>query len=318
MNSSRNNLASDDLVRLGLFHGESPEAVEWVLDDCRVLELQEGEVLLRPLQANRFLYLVIEGNLRIQIEEDSAAPIARVGPGECVGELSVLENKHTTAFVIAGDAVKLIGLEREILWQLINRSHAVARNMLLMLSKRVRNNSQTLNESLELQRIFERSSNVDALTGLHNRRWLKPALEQLFDEHADGRFLSVLMVDIDHFKSYNDSHGHLAGDHAISTVAGSINRNLRSGDSAARYGGEEFVVILPGTSLADARGIAEDLRNEVEGTRITQFEGQDLPRVTVSIGVGQLEANQTPEMLLHAVDLALYRAKREGRNRVVG
>lgn len=318
MNTVHNDLTSDDLMGLSLFHGECPEAVEWVLDDCRVLELEEGEILLRPLQTNKFLYLVFEGSLRIQIEEDGTMPVAHVGPGDCVGELSVLENKHTTAFVITGSAVKLIELEREVLWQLINRSHAVARNMLLMLSKRVRHNSQALNESLELQRLFERNSNIDPLTGLHNRRWLNFTLAQSFSERADNEILSVLMVDIDDFKRYNDSHGHLAGDHAISTVARCINRILRSADSASRFGGEEFVIILPSTSLADAREIAESLRGEVEGTQITLFEGQELPRVTVSIGVGQLEANQTPDMLLHATDLALYRAKRDGRNRIAG
>ncbi|MCF7765023.1 MAG: GGDEF domain-containing protein [Verrucomicrobia bacterium] len=316
MKRANEKLNSTDLLQLRLFQGENAEAIEWALDGCQIRDLALEEILLKPSQENDSLFVVLEGELKIQIEEDGVSPIAVAGPGDCVGELSVLENKHTTAFVIAAVPSSVLVLNRDVLWQLINRSHAVARNMLLMLSSRVRTNSQTLNESLELQRLYKKSSNIDALTGLHNRRWLMSKLSEMLETHRSSLKLSVLMMDIDHFKQYNDTHGHLAGDHAINAVASCVSRSLRAGDGAARYGGEEFVGVLPETELENAEVIAEGIRKLVERLPIVQLDGAALPSVTVSVGVGQMHSGDSPASLLKRADEALYRVKRSGRNRV--
>jgi two-component system, cell cycle response regulator len=156
---------------------------------------------------------------------------------------------------------------------------------------------------------------TDPLTGLYNQRYLMRHLRGLL-ESGQGHDIAVLMVDVDHFKSVNDEYGHAAGDSALRTIADALRANTRVFDSLARYGGEEFVVAMPGTSTEDAMQAAERLRVAVEATPFVWPQGGQF-RLTVSIGIAcSGEQRPTPEALLHAADLALYEAKRAGRNRI--
>jgi len=131
-----------------------------------------------------------------------------------------------------------------------------------------------------------------------------------------GKSLSLLMIDVDHFKAFNDRHGHHGGDVALRNVAQTISANIRRpGDLAARYGGEEFLVVLPETDLAGARVLAEKIRAAIES--LPPFEEDPLP-ITASIGIASHlpHAADRPEQLFNVADKALYLAKRNGRNRV--
>jgi two-component system, cell cycle response regulator len=156
---------------------------------------------------------------------------------------------------------------------------------------------------------------TDPLTGLYNQRYLRRHLSGLM-ESGQGRQLAVLMVDVDYFKSVNDRFGHASGDRALRLIADSLRGNTRVFDSVARYGGEEFVVVMPGTGPTEASAAAERLRSAVEQI---EFIAPDAARVplTISIGVACTPvAVCAPELLLQAADMALYDAKRNGRNRV--
>jgi two-component system cell cycle response regulator len=156
---------------------------------------------------------------------------------------------------------------------------------------------------------------TDPLTGLYNQRYLRRHLSGLI-ESGQGRQLAVLMVDVDHFKSVNDRHGHASGDRALRLIADSLRINTRVFDSVARYGGEEFVVVMPGTGPTEAAAAAERLRLAVEAVEFNASVGMRLP-LTVSIGVACTQfPTGSPEVLLQAADTALYDAKRNGRNRV--
>jgi diguanylate cyclase (GGDEF)-like protein len=159
---------------------------------------------------------------------------------------------------------------------------------------------------------LETLSVTDVLTGLHNRRRL---MESLTDEVRRSQRLkhtfSVLMVDVDHFKKYNDTFGHLAGDGVLARVAALLREATREVDDVARYGGEEFLVMLPETGMTEALEIAERVRARVAAE---VFPGR---RITVSIGVSEFPLyGNTPEQVIAAADEALYEAKREGRDRV--
>jgi two-component system cell cycle response regulator len=156
---------------------------------------------------------------------------------------------------------------------------------------------------------------TDPLTGLYNQRYLRRHLSGLM-ETGPGRQLAVLMLDVDHFKSVNDRYGHASGDKALRLIADSLRLNTRVFDSVARYGGEEFVVVMPGTGPAEAVAAAERLRAAVE--EIEFYAAADVSaRLTVSVGVAWTTVETvSPEGLLHAADVALYEAKRTGRNRV--
>ena len=159
---------------------------------------------------------------------------------------------------------------------------------------------------------------TDALTGLYNRRYLESQLTQLIEQSADrGKGLSLLTLDIDFFKSVNDTYGHDAGDRVLQEVAGRIRGCVRGGDLACRTGGEEFVVVLPGADLGIAEKVGERIRKAIAARPFMLGPGSHLT-VTASLGVSALaSAPDTVEDLLKRADRALYRAKREGRNRVV-
>ena len=159
---------------------------------------------------------------------------------------------------------------------------------------------------------------IDALTGLHNRRYLDNHLGTLFgDEAARRAQLSVLILDIDHFKGINDSFGHEAGDEVLRGFAERVRQHTRPIDIVARYGGEEVVVILPEAGLGEAQGIAERIRERVEAVPFSVLGATRTVPVTVSIGVAVRRGEDlcAADMLRRA-DLALYRAKAAGRNRV--
>jgi diguanylate cyclase (GGDEF)-like protein len=158
----------------------------------------------------------------------------------------------------------------------------------------------------------------DGLTGLSNRRSILDALEQqLAMARRSGQSLSLLMLDLDHFKRVNDSFGHLAGDAVLRQVASGIASRLRAQDIAGRYGGEEFLAILPGTTVDGAVQLAEELRRSIALERIGIGEGRAIT-ITISIGVcgGVPGADQRVEDLIGSADQALYQAKENGRDRV--
>lgn len=170
--------------------------------------------------------------------------------------------------------------------------------------------------------MLRRLSLTDALTGLPNRRAFESALRQEWERATrTSRELGVLVIDVDHFKHYNDRFGHLAGDQCLVRVAVALRAALRGIDTLNRYGGEEFVALLPETGLEQAFEVAERTRKALEAVRIPLAAGAPgAPEiVTVSIGVACAcpRAGDQPAALIEAADTALYRAKAEGRNRSV-
>jgi diguanylate cyclase (GGDEF)-like protein len=156
---------------------------------------------------------------------------------------------------------------------------------------------------------------TDGLTGVGNRRALESVLRrEATRAERHGRELSLLILDLDHFKRLNDTHGHLAGDHVLREFAKLLAERVRPGDELARSGGEEFVLVLPETGLAGALELAEELRRRVEEARF-DFRGEELS-VTASVGAAMFRTGMTVEDLQQAADTMLYRAKARGRNQV--
>ncbi|MBY6243266.1 PleD family two-component system response regulator [Methylosinus sp. Sm6] len=158
---------------------------------------------------------------------------------------------------------------------------------------------------------------VDPLTGLNNRRYLETHLASLLDHAAhQGRALTLMILDIDHFKSVNDSYGHDAGDEVLKNFARRVRRVVRSGDLICRLGGEEFVIVMPDTPLAIATRVAERVRSTIQGEPFCiDANGRTIP-VTASIGIAERGREANPDALLRRADKALYESKNAGRNRV--
>lgn len=168
----------------------------------------------------------------------------------------------------------------------------------------------------ELQRL----SSLDGLTGIANRRRFDEYLEQEWLRAArDGRRLALILIDIDHFKAYNDNYGHQGGDACLKQVARTLDGELkRAADVAARYGGEEFVIVLPDTDSQGAGVIAEKLRDAIEALHIEHTHSKTALHVTISLGVASTVPREggIPAALIEMADEALYKAKESGRNKV--
>ena len=175
-----------------------------------------------------------------------------------------------------------------------------------------------ITERKQLQAALQEQAIRDPLTGLFNRRYLDETLpRELSRCQRNGEPLVVAMLDLDHFKRFNDTYGHEAGDAVLRAIGDLLGKTLRASDLACRYGGEELTLILHGSTLEDAKLRLDSLRRAVRQTRIA-YRGGELPAITVSIGVTAAEATETDAMaLLNQADAALYQAKAQGRNRVV-
>jgi diguanylate cyclase len=160
---------------------------------------------------------------------------------------------------------------------------------------------------------------TDPLTSLANRKYFDAALEKaLADAEARGEPVSLVLSDIDHFKVFNDTFGHLTGDQVLRLVALAMKQNVKGQDLAARYGGEEFAIVLPNTILRAATTVADHIRRAVMTKELMKRStGEHLGRVTISLGVATCRSGDTPQSLIERADACLYAAKRSGRNRVV-
>jgi diguanylate cyclase (GGDEF)-like protein len=179
-----------------------------------------------------------------------------------------------------------------------------------------------LSVSLELEKANARLrtlADVDGLTGLSNRRHLDKHLSTAMEKcKLEQRPISVALLDVDHFKNYNDYYGHPAGDSCLKKIAKAIKRNVtRPQDLAGRFGGEEFCIVLPDTRLDDARKVVENIRESVSKLAIPHLRNGDKKQVTFSAGVSEIEGGEgTPEMILANADKALYLAKDAGRDQI--
>ena len=160
---------------------------------------------------------------------------------------------------------------------------------------------------------------TDPLTSLANRKYFDSALDKFIAQNvATGEPMALLLADIDHFKAFNDTFGHLTGDQVLRLVAIALKQNVKGQDIAARYGGEEFAIILPGTTLRAALTVADHVRRAVMTKELMKRStGEHLGRVTVSIGAAALQKGDTAQSLIERADNCLYAAKRCGRNRVI-
>jgi diguanylate cyclase (GGDEF)-like protein/PAS domain S-box-containing protein len=249
------------------------------------------------------LHVVEDAHSKLSCQHLIAAPQGAylcaplMGQGEVLGMLHV---QYSAAQAGGFDAVQKRQFESQQAWAL-----TVSEHIALALA------NLKLRDTLRAQAVH------DSLTGLYNRRYLERALErEVLRATRNGRTVGVIMLDLDHFKTFNDSYGHSAGDALLRVLGDYLVTHVRTEDIACRYGGEEFVVILPEASLEMSRTRAQELWKGVQGLHVN-FQGELLRGVTASLGVAAFPAQgKTASELLRAADAAMYAAKRQGRDRV--
>jgi diguanylate cyclase (GGDEF)-like protein len=296
-----------------LFERVPASMVEALLSSGVTQEFQPGQRLLVTGEENTNLYLIASGAVAVHV---ASRPYLRLGPGECVGEMSVIDQSRVSADVVAVEPTVVVSVSQTHLMTLIDSSAEAARNLLRILASRVRHGNIVLAESDRIQLELEQIAMVDAITGLRNRRWLDTVLQRQFSRTlGEGQPVTALMIDLDLFKHVNDTQGHAGGDAVLRQVAQRLADALRPQDLIARYGGDEFVVLLPDTDTEEALIVAERLREMIQhvGIRVSDQQSETM---TISVGLATIRDPDSLRALLTSADAALYRAKRDGRNRV--
>jgi len=305
------------LAGLDLFRGVRPEDVQDLLQKCDRRDVVTGELLLSPGSRNEYVFVILSGSLNVHVGSPEAPILVTMEAGSCAGEMSIIEDRDPSAYVVAAEPTHLLVIHQTILWDMVNASHEFSKNLLVVLSERVRSHNHLIATSFGDLQKFERNATTDALTGLGNRH----AMEETFPREVarclqGNQPVSMIMVDVDRFKSFNDKFGHVAGDRALSAVAQVLTKHFRPRDHLVRFGGDEFAVLLPGIAAAEALLVAERVRNAVSGATGGSTDSLIRIPVEISMGIAQLTENGSFESLLRAADEALYRAKRAGRNTV--
>ena len=214
-----------------------------------------------------------------------------------------------------------LGMEGGDVANLIHRLSAATLEMhrhSTQLEGQLKESSETINTlSQDLEETLQ-AAMTDSLTGLHNRKAFDERLAlATADSQENGGTLSLLLVDIDHFKRFNDTWGHQVGDQVLRLVGENLRMNVKGKDTAARYGGEELAIILPDTAIEDAVTLAEQIRKAIGSMKIVKKKSrEEIGPVTVSIGAAQFRHNESPDDFVARADYALYAAKDAGRNRV--
>lgn len=308
---------------LHLFHDideDDLSAINLLISACSVMLVKAEQPVITAHTTDNRLYIVLKGTLEAQSHENangSSANSLQFVAGECIGELSVLDDEDQPHTIKAMCDSELLVIEADTLWHLIDESDGVARNLLKLLSFRIRTTNALLRKRHRVGEFYRQMSMIDGLTGIHNRAWLHNQLPQMIERaHVTGSPLSIIMTDLDYFKNFNDTHGHIIGDDAIQSAAKILNSTLRPADYAVRFGGEEFLVILPDTSKEACFSVAERLCSKISQATVFKDDRLTLPHITASFGVASLLAGQDIFTFISAADAALYRAKNSGRNRV--
>jgi diguanylate cyclase (GGDEF)-like protein len=305
------------LQALELFRGVRPEDVQDLLQRCDRRDLAAGEQLLSPGEKNEHVFIVLSGSLNIHVGAPSAPVLATMEVGACVGEMSIIEDRDPSAYVIGAEDTHLLVIHQSVLWDMVDASHEFAKNLLVVLSERVRSHNRVIADSFGELRKFERHATTDALTGLGNRHWMEESFPREIarcekNEHP----VSLVMIDVDNFKDFNDMFGHIAGDRALAAVSRILRTQFRPRDVLVRYGGDEFAILLPQVDEATAMQVAERVRSTISGTTGDGSDSLIRIPVRVSMGIAQLSSGGTLDSLIRAADAALYRAKHAGRDTV--
>lgn len=305
------------LDSLELFKGVAPDDIQELLQECDRRDLEAGELLLSPGEKNEHVFVVLSGRLEVHVGSVNTPPLATMECGACVGEMSIIEDRDPSAFVVGAEDAHLLVIHQSILWGMVNASHEFAKNLLVVLSERVRSHNRVIADSYGELRKFERHATTDALTGLGNRHSMEESFPREISRCTkDDNPIALIMIDVDNFKDFNDKFGHIAGDRALSAVAHILKTQFRPRDVLIRYGGDEFAVLLPGVNREQAVIIADRVRQSVSGSTSDGSDSLIQIPVRISMGIAELESRSTLDTLIRAADAALYRAKRAGRDAV--
>ncbi|MEE8348388.1 MAG: GGDEF domain-containing protein [Acidobacteriota bacterium] len=296
-----------DLDKLRIFKGLDPASSRGLLEECSVQELQPGEVLIRAEEINHSLYLVLSGRFRVHLDMDQDA-VAMLTPGEVAGEISLISGEPTSAFVIADEISRVLVLDEKALWSLLDSSPLTS-NLLLLLSKRLYGADRVIKEQVRLKSELEEYAIADALTGLHNRRWLEKMLPRFMQraKRSGGGFSLILFRIIP--PSEDDQIAESIDlNELLYAVSRKIMDSLRPGEIVIRAGNEDFIVLLAGTDALTANKVGGRLCRGVMNLSFSDIAGGENLSVTMTYGVAEMTDEDTSGTLVREAENDLHTA----------
>ncbi len=296
-----------------IFHGVAEPLLSKHLSSAECVTLMPDQVLLVPGQANNTIYIVLEGRLCVLAKANDVEPIAILGTGECVGEMSMLGAAPVSAYVVATTPCDLLAIDHTAMWALINSSHAAAHNMLNILTSRIRQTNQVASNSMEREQGYSPNALIDELTGLYSQRWMRTKVERhLLRSLVSKRQSCLMLLEIDRHDLFVGRYGQLGGDQALRNLAHTMLSCLRPDDQAGCHVGECFAIFLPDTSLSNACIVAERLMRDTESSLVVLPSGDALPAITASIGLSAARSDDTLDKLYERATRALKLAQDNG------
>lgn len=282
-----------------LFASVAEEILRQHLSGADSLELATDETLLAPGQTNDSLYVLLSGELAILLDDPDATQVASIGPGECVGEQSIVDNRSIAAFVVARAPSRLFKIPPDRFRVLMRAQPIAAVTLVDILAERNRPGNALLLENMSPQ-----PRTIDGLTGLHNRQWMEEMYPRLFERAKhDAKPVSLIVLDLYCFSALDYGQGPQTPDRVLQHFARLAEHHMRPADRCVRYGGWRFCVLLPDTDAVQAARAAERLRAAVQTAPVVLADGSTVP-ISVSCGVAQWLEGLSLETLLAAAATA--------------
>ena len=312
------------LKSAGILTDLTEEELRRVFAFFRPHDYRQDEVLFREGDVGEELYIVGVGRVAslIRLADGTDHQVGEFGPGDFFGEMSIIERAPRSATCLARQQSTVLVLKAGDFYRLMEEQAGIAikimNRMLDVTAGRFTRSSEFLSDMVRWGEEARKRAVMDGLTGLFNRRFLDEALrDSLQKARAAGRPLSLIMMDLDHFRRINEHYGADTGDLAIRALVPPLRAALRPDDVPARCGGDEFAILLPDTGCPAALAVAEVVCEAVRAVPFFEGRGGPLRRITVSQGVASFPEHAVDlKALWDAADRALYRAKAGGRNRV--
>lgn len=318
VNEARNTVRGRDITTAlssSLLRDVDESALLALIDECWVEVRAPADRLIEAGRSPAFICVVLSGRFGVQHADGPAGSHACLRAGDCAGEMSWIDHLDARASVVCTAQARLLVVPKDALWRAAERSHALAVNLLGVLSRCLRTGGDMTDPNPAGEQRPRTEAALDPLTHVHSRRWLENALPRLLVSNQRGdRPVCAILLDVDRFKVFNDVHGLAAGDSLLREIANTVRGSLRRNDLLARYGGGQFAVILPDTRVDSAKRLGERIRAAIEGLGVPSADSAARPRATVSLGIAERERGEHAPRLLRRADHALCAAKQAGQN----
>ncbi|MBN1523341.1 MAG: GGDEF domain-containing protein [Spirochaetales bacterium] len=309
------------IVLEDLEQGEYSQIAEYLTK----LSFNKGATLFKQGDKGNELYIVRRGHVASSIKTAAGDEkvIAEFGAGDFFGEMSMIDDAPRSATCRVDQGTDLLRMKKEDFFKMMKSSpHIAIKVMYKMLNTtthRLKTTSGFIAEMVRWGNEASRRAITDEVTGAYNRRYLDNAIKDCFlSSRTSRKAFSLVMMDLDYFRNINEAYTHEVGNKLLCHVVAAFKTHLRKGDILARYGGDEFTILLPETSLKEAYEIAEAIRREVESNAMKGGKKHPALHVTTSQGIAAYPENaEDLELLKNLADRALYKAKENGRNKVM-